>query len=156
MFRRGGSNERLGNYKKSDEDLLLALKISPNDSYTLNYLAYSWLERKMNISKAVKMLEIANKINENDPYITDSVGWGYFLTGRYDEAEKFMRRAIILMPNDPVINDHYGDILWKLNKKLQAKFYWESVLNLEDTEDDMIEKVKIKLLKGLKIESNSS
>ena len=67
-----------------------------------------------------------------------------------------MRRAIILMPNDPVINDHYGDILWKLNKKLQAKFYWESVLNLEDTEDDMIEKVKIKLLKGLKIESNSS
>ena len=156
LFRRGGSNERLGNYKKSDEDLLLALKISPNDSYTLNYLAYSWLERKMNISKAVKMLEIANKINENDPYITDSVGWGYFLTGRYDEAEKFMRRAIILMPNDPVINDHYGDILWKLNKKLQAKFYWESVLNLEDTEDDMIEKVKIKLLKGLKIESNSS
>ena len=135
---------------------MLALKISPNDSYTLNYLAYSWLERKMNISKAVKMLEIANKINENDPYITDSVGWGYFLTGRYDEAEKFMRRAIILMPNDPVINDHYGDILWKLNKKLQAKFYWESVLNLEDTEDDMIEKVKIKLLKGLKIESNSS
>jgi tetratricopeptide (TPR) repeat protein len=135
---------------------LLALKISPNDSYTLNYLAYSWLERKMNISKAVKMLEIANKINENDPYITDSVGWGYLLTGRYDEAEKFMRRAIILMPNDPVINDHYGDILWKLNKKLQAKFYWESVLNLEDTEDDMIEKVKIKLLKGLKIESNSS
>ena len=156
LFRRGGSNERLGNYKKSDEDLLLALKISPNESYTLNYLAYSWLERKMNISKAVKMLEIANKINENDPYITDSVGWGYFLTGRYDEAEKFMRRAIILMPNDPVINDHYGDILWKLNKKLQAKFYWESVLNLEDTEDDMIEKVKIKLLKGLKIESNSS
>ena len=60
------------------------------------------------------------------------------------------------MPNEPVINDHYGDILWKLNKKLQAKFYWESVLNLEDTEDDMIEKVKIKLLKGLKIESNSS
>ena len=156
LFRRGGSNERLGNYKKSDEDLLLALKISPNESYTLNYLAYSWLERKMNISKAVKMLEIANKINENDPYITDSVGWGYFLMGRYDEAEKFMRRAIILMPNDPVINDHYGDILWKLNKKLQAKFYWESVLNLEDTEDDMMEKVKIKLLKGLKIESNSS
>ena len=156
LFRRGGSNERLGNYKKSDEDLLLALKISPNESYTLNYLAYSWLERKMNISKAVKMLEIANKINENDPYITDSVGWGYFLTGRYDEAEKFMRRAIILMPNDPVINDHYGDILWKLNKKLQAKFYWKSVLNLKDTEDDMIEKVKIKLLKGLKIESNSS
>ena len=44
-----------------------------------------------------------------------------------------MRRAIILMPNDPVINDHYGDILWKLNKKLQAKFYWKSVLNLKDT-----------------------
>ncbi len=155
LFRRGGSYERLGNYEKSDKDLLLALRILPNDSYTLNYLAYSWLERKINILRAVKMLEIAYKNNENDPYIADSVGWGYFLTGRYVEAEKFMKKAIILMPNDPIVNDHYGDILWSLNKKLQAKFYWQSVLNFEDTKKKMLEKVKIKLLKGLKVESKN-
>ena len=63
------------------------------------------------------MLEIAYKNNKDDPYITDSIGWGYYLIGKYEEAERLMRKAIILMPNDPIVNDHYGDILWKLNKK---------------------------------------
>ena len=44
-LQRGGSFERLGKYEKSDKDLLDALKIIPNNSYVLNYLAYSWLER---------------------------------------------------------------------------------------------------------------
>ncbi len=156
LFRRGGSNERLGNYLESDKDLLEALKILPDNSYTLNYLAYSWLERKINILKAVEMLETAYKNNEEDPYITDSVGWGYYLIGKYQKAEKFMRKAIMLMPNDPIVNDHYGDILWRLNKKLQAKYYWESVLNLEDAEEEMKAKIKIKLLIGPEVENNNS
>ena len=156
LFRRGGSYERLSNFERSDKDLLTALKIVPDNSYTLNYLAYSWLERKINISKAVKMLEIAYKNNEDDPYITDSVGWGYYLTGRYTEAEKFMRKAITLMPNDPIVNDHYGDILWSLNKKIQAKYYWNSVIGFKDTEKDMLEKVKKKLLVGPNIDNNNS
>ena len=156
LFRRGGSKERMGDYKDSDKDLLQALKIVPDDSYVLNYLAYSWLEREINISKAVAMLEIAYKNNKDDPYITDSIGWGYYLIGKYEEAERLMRKAIILMPNDPIVNDHYGDILWKLNKKIQAKYYWKSVLNFKDTEIKMREKIKIKLLTGPKIENNNS
>ena len=45
-----------------------------------------------------------------------------------------MERAIIIMPKDPVINDHFADCLWKNNKKIQARYYWKYVLNLEDTE----------------------
>ena len=59
LYRRGGSFERLGEYEKSDKDLLEALKIIPNNSYVLNYLAYSWLERGQNINKAILMLEKA-------------------------------------------------------------------------------------------------
>ena len=149
LYRRGGSFERLGEYEKSDKDLLEALKIIPNNSYVLNYLAYSWLERGQNINKAILMLEKAYKENENDPYIIDSVGWGYFLVGKYNDAEKYMRRAIELMPNDPIVNDHYGDILWRLNRKIQAKYFWNSVLKMDDAEKEMIEKIKVKLINGL-------
>ena len=149
LYRRGGSFERLGQYEKSDKDLLEALKIIPNNSYVLNYLAYSWLERGQNINKAILMLEKAYKENENDPYIIDSVGWGYFLVGKYNDAEKYMRRAIELMPNDPIVNDHYGDILWRLNRKIQAKYFWNSVLKMDDAEKEMIEKIKVKLINGL-------
>ena len=149
LYRRGGSFERIGQYEKSDKDLLEALKIIPNNSYVLNYLAYSWLERGQNINKAILMLEKAYKENENDPYIIDSVGWGYFLVGKYNDAEKYMRRAIELMPNDPIVNDHYGDILWRLNRKIQAKYFWNSVLKMDDAEKEMIEKIKVKLINGL-------
>ena len=149
LYRRGGSFERIGKYEKSDKDLLNALKIIPNNSYVLNYLAYSWLERNQNINKAILMLEKAYKENENDPYIIDSVGWGYFLVGKYNDAEKYMRRALELMPNDPIVNDHYGDILWKLNRKIQAQYFWNSVLKMEDAEKEMIEKIKVKLINGL-------
>ncbi len=149
LYRRGGSFERIGKYEKSDKDLLKALKIIPNNSYVLNYLAYSWLERDQNINKAISMLEKAYKENENDPYIIDSVGWGYFLVGKYNDAEKYMRRALELMPNDPIVNDHYGDILWKLNRKIQAQYFWNSVLKMEDAEKEMIEKIKVKLINGL-------
>ena len=156
LYKRGGSYERLGNYEKSDIDLLAALKIIPDNSYVLNYLAYSWLERDYKISKAIKMLEVAHEQNENDPYIIDSVGWGYYLIEKFEEAELFMRRALELMPNDPIVNDHYGDILWSLNRKIQAKYFWNNVLKLKDVDDETRIRIKTKLLKGPKKINESS
>ena len=155
LYRRGGSYERIKEYKKSDRDLLSALDLIPNNSYVLNYLAYSWLERDKNINKAISMLEKAYKENDNDPYIIDSVGWGYYLVGRYTDAEKYMRRAIELMPNDPIVNDHYGDILWKMNRKIQARYFWKSVLKMNDTEKEMADSIKEKLIKGLPKKKNN-
>jgi len=150
LFRRGGSHERLSEFDKSDKDLLKSLEMNPDDPYVLNYLAYSWLERDYKIDTAIEMLEKAYNVKKNDPYILDSVGWAYYLVDDLDNAEKFLKKAIKLMPQDPIVNDHYGDILWKMNRKIQAKYYWESVLNSKDTEEKMKDSVKFKLLKGLK------
>ena len=150
LYRRGGSYERMGNYEKSDEDLLHALKIDPSDAYILNYLAYSWLERDYKINEAMDMLKTAYDLKSNDPYIIDSIGWAYFLIEDYVEAEKYLKRAVELMPDDPIVNDHYGDILWKLNRKIQARYFWNNVLTFDGTGDDMREKINIKVVEGLK------
>jgi len=150
LYRRGGSYERLGQYQKSDSDLLLSLEIIPEDPYVINYLAYSWLERNYKIQEAIQMLERAYEQKKSDPYIIDSIGWGYYLNGDYAKAEKYLKQAIQLMPNDPIVNDHYGDILWKLDRKLQARYFWESVLNFKTTEDDIKKSILKKLLKGPK------
>ena len=150
LYRRGGSYERLGNYEDADKDLLNSLKINPNDAYVLNYLAYSWLERDYKINEAIEMLETAYALKSNDPYIIDSIGWAYFMVEDYLKAEKFMRRAVELMPGDPIVNDHYGDILWKLNRKIQARYFWENVIGMEEAEQKMLDKINIKLIVGLK------
>ncbi len=80
LYRRGGSYERIGEYLKSDEDLIRSLNIRPNDPYVMNYLAYGWLDRNYKINDAMKMLEQAYEQKKDDPYIIDSVGWAYYLT----------------------------------------------------------------------------
>jgi len=149
LYRRGGSYERLGDYVSSDKDLLKSLEVNPDDAYVLNYLAYSWLEREYKIDLSLQMLEKAYTARSNDPYIIDSIGWAYYLTGNYTKAENFIKRAAGLMPQDPIVNDHYGDILWKLDRKIQARYFWGNVLNLKKAEDEMKKNVKIKLIEGL-------
>ena len=149
LYRRGSSYERIGEYDNADKDLLSSLEINSEDAYVLNYLAYSWLERDYNIDEAIIMLETAYKLKNDDPYIIDSIGWAYYIIEDYKRAEEFLKRAVVLMPDDPIVNDHYGDILWKLNRKIQARYFWRSVLNMEDAEEDMIENINNKLVNGL-------
>jgi tetratricopeptide (TPR) repeat protein len=149
LYKRGVSYERLKLWKKSENDLIRSLSLAPEEPYVLNYLAYSWLERNINLEKSIEMLKIAFNKKREDPYIIDSLGWGMYLTGRYEEAEKFLRKAVQLMPLDPIVNDHYADILWKLNKNLQANYFWNYVLNLETTENEMKDKIKTKLILGV-------
>ena len=149
LYRRGSSYERIGDYTKSDRDLLKSLEIDPDDAYVLNYLAYSWLERGHKVDRALQMLKKAYETKGNDPYIIDSIGWAYYLIDNYVKAEIFLKRAVELMPEDPIVNDHYGDILWKLNRKIQARYFWENVLNLEETKDEMKKNIKDKLFEGL-------
>ena len=149
LYRRGGSYERINQYDKSDVDLMRSLEINSEDPYTMNYLAYGWLERNYKVEEAIQILEKAYSIKNNDPYISDSVGWGYYLIGDYINAEKYLRKAVELLPDDPITNDHYGDVLWQLNRKIQAKYFWNNVLEFEDTEEKMKKKIKIKLLNGL-------
>tara|TARA_Y100000591_G_C21846297_1_gene708931 strand:+ start:1381 stop:3063 length:1683 start_codon:yes stop_codon:yes gene_type:complete len=149
LYRRGGSYERIKKYQRADEDLTNSLKINPDDAYVLNYLAYSWLERNLKIDEAIEMLEIAYAAKNNDPYIIDSIGWAYYLIKDYIKAENFLRRAVELMPNDPIVNDHYGDILWKLDRKIQARYFWSNVLALDNVDEEMLKKIDIKLVDGL-------
>ena len=149
LYRRGGSFERIGEYTKADRDLLHSIKINPNDAYVLNYLAYSWLERDFKIDEAIKMLEKAYSLRNDDPYIIDSIGWAYYLTNDFPKAEKYLKRAVELMPHDPIVNDHYGDILWKLDRKIQARYFWANVLKMDDAEKKIIDSINIKMIKGL-------
>ena len=87
-------------------------------------------------------------MESNDPYIIDSIGWAYYLIDDFIKAEEFLKRAVALMPDDPIVNDHYGDILWKLDRKIQARYFWLMVLEMENVEKDLINQINNKLIIG--------
>ena len=149
LDRRGTSFERLGDWEKAEKDLIESLEILPDQAYVLNYLAYSWIDRGINLDKGLKMLKRASKLRENDGYIIDSLGWAYYAKKNYSEAEFFLQRAVELMPSDPVINDHYADTLWMLNKNIQARYLWNYILELDDVEQKLKDTISKKLIFGL-------
>ena len=146
---RGVAYERIGKWDKAEKDLLSSLKAEPDQAYVINYLAYSWIEKGIKIERSLKMLERANSLESNDPYIIDSLGWALFKLKRYKDSKNYLQLAVKLMPADPVVNDHYGDVLWKNGNKIQARYYWNFVLNLNETEKDLKSKIKNKLIQGI-------
>ncbi len=146
---RGVAYERIGEWKRAEKDLLASLEVNPDQAYVINYLAYSWIEQGIKINQSLNMLEKANKLRSNDPYITDSLGWALFKLERFKEAKDYLQLAVRLLPADPVVNDHYGDVLWKNGNKIQARYYWNYVLNLKQTEDELKKIIEQKLIKGL-------
>ena len=69
-----------------------------------------------------------------------------FFNGNFS---KNIKKAVELMPDDPTVNDHYGDILWKLNRNIQARYFWNYVLKLEDVDEDIKKKINIKITEGI-------
>lgn len=149
LYKRGTCYERIKNYTNADNDFEKSLKIVPDEPYVLNYLGYSWLERSFKIDDAMRMLKEAYQLKSNDPYITDSIGWAYFMVNDFENSKKYLQKAVILMPYDPIVNDHYGDVLWKMGNKIQARYFWSSVLKFDDADKEIKEKIKTKLTFGL-------
>ena len=149
LERRGMAYERIDNWELSEKDLLASLEIIPDEPYVMNYLAYSWIEKNKNIEKALTMLRKANDLKKNNGYITDSLGWALYKLENFSEAKKYLEMAIILMPRDPIINDHFADCLWMNNYKIQARYYWNNVLKSDDADEELKTKVEKKLLFGL-------
>ena len=127
----------------------MSLEILPDQPYVLNYLAYSWIDKGINLDKGLKMLKKASSLQVNDGYIIDSLGWAYYTKKNYIEAKELLQRAVELLPSDPIINDHYADSLWMLNKNIQARYIWNYVLNLDEAEEELKDKINKKLIFGI-------
>ena len=145
---RGIAYEQIGDWVKAEKDFLDSLDAKPDQAYVINYLAYSWIEKGVKIEKSLEMLKKANKLRSNDGYITDSLGWALYKLRKYKEAKVYLKKAVQLMPSDPIVNDHFADILWMNGNKLQARYYWKYVLNLEETDINLKNKINKKILNG--------
>lgn len=147
-YARAVAFERMGDWDKAEIDFRTALKLSPNQPSTLNYLGYSLVEKRIKLDEAQELIERAVKGRPNDGFITDSLGWLLYRVGKFEEAVAPMERAAELMPTDPVINDHLGDVYWQVGRHREAQFQWSRAMSFEPEEKDAI-RIRRKLDVGL-------
>ncbi|MBT8416752.1 MAG: tetratricopeptide repeat protein [Silicimonas sp.] len=135
FFARGISHERTDQWEKAEADFRRALELQPEQPQVMNYLGYSFLEMQTNLDEALDLIERAVALRPDSGFIIDSLGWGLYRLGRYQEAVAHMEKAVELMPIDPVVNDHLGDVYWAVGRGREAEFQWHRALSFIDHED---------------------
>ena len=147
-FYRGILYEKQKNFVKMESDFREALKISPNQPDVLNFLGYALVEQRKKLPEALQMIKMAVSEKPKSGYIIDSLGWVFYRLSKYELAIEPMERAVELLPVDPIINDHLGDVYWKVGRKREAKFQWKRSLSFFPNEVDA-ERIRQKLKLGL-------
>jgi len=154
-FARGIALEREGRWDEAERDFRKALDLFPDQPSVLNYLGYSYVEKRENLDEALDMIQRAVAARPFDGYIRDSLGWVYYRLGRYQEAVEEMERAVELMPIDPVVNDHLGDTYWAVGRIREAQFQWKRALSFVTDETNLDElnpdRIRRKLEVGLDV-----
>jgi tetratricopeptide (TPR) repeat protein len=147
-FRYAAAHERLKNIEEAEKlfrktlELIKANETSgENPEFTatvLNYLAYMWIERGENLDEAGPMARDALELTPGSGAIADTVGWYHFQKGNYPRALVELKKAERLIEEpDPVILDHLGQTLAKLDEKEFAAEYFRKALELDPKNEEL-------------------
>ncbi len=122
----GDVYNQLKDHKKSDDAYDKALRIKPDDAYVLNNYSYYLSLRNEKLDKAREMARKATELSPDNPSFQDTFGWVLYKLGEYEEAEKWIKKAIDNEEADSAVElEHYGDVLYRLNRKNDAFDYWQ-------------------------------
>jgi tetratricopeptide (TPR) repeat protein len=145
-----------GEAKNVDEAIRymrIVLGLNPDHASALNYVGYTFAERGENLDEAEAMISRALELRPDDGYITDSLGWVYYMRARplleqgnvkearlwLDKAVDELEKAAELTGGDPVISEHLGDAHLALGEKLRALEYYEEAERLEPRPEEQPE-----------------
>lgn len=128
--------ERIGKLDVMEAELRKAIQLRPDFAAAYNALGYSFADRNIKLNEAKTLIETALKLQPNDHYILDSLGWVHYRLGNLALAAEYLRKAYEIQA-DPEIAAHLGEVLWKQGLQEEAKKIWANALK-DYPENDML------------------
>ncbi len=127
-FELGALYERRQRYDEAERAFRAALAKDDRHAPALNYLGYMLAERGQRLEESIDLIRRALAIDpENGAYL-DSLGWAYFKSNQLNEAEPHLQRAAAQLVTNSVVQDHLGELFFKLGRFDQAIAAWERAL----------------------------
>jgi len=130
LFNRAAAFEGLKQYNEAAGQIKKLFTIEPDNIEALNFLGYLYAEQGVQLDEAEKLIRRALKEHPDNGYYLDSLAWVHYQRAEYDKALAVQREAIGLVPNDPVMREHLGDMLWKSGKLDEARATWKDAIKL--------------------------
>jgi len=122
--------ERQGRPEALEAQLQYILSIDPDHVNANNALGYTLADQNRRLDEAQILLERAEQLEPDNPYILDSVGWYHYRRGDLARALGYLRRAWDAMPAGDVAA-HLGEVLWMMQRRDDAQAIWQEGLRLE-------------------------
>ncbi len=139
--------EKANQLELMERQLRHIIQIAPDNQHAYNALGYSLADRNIRLQESYDLIRKASDLAPDDPYIMDSLGWVEFRLGRYEDAEKTLRRAFAIKA-DPEIAAHLGEVLWVLGREQEARQLWRDA-NAKDPKNltlkGTLERLQVKL-----------
>jgi tetratricopeptide (TPR) repeat protein len=141
-FSLGAAYERAGRYNDADTTFQRLIAVDSSHAGALNYLGYMYADRGEHLEISLRLIERAVQIEpENSAYL-DSYAWVLFKLERVGEADVQIRKAFEhVNVEDPVMYDHFGDILARQGLLEQAREQWAKALKLDPDNETIKEKL---------------
>jgi len=119
------------------------LKIDPQNYLAMNNYAYYLSLRSVKLDVAEKLSNLVVQNNPNNATYLDTYAWVLFKKKDYQLAKFYMESALSTSTEEnPVLVEHYGDILFFLNEKDKAVQQWEKSLKMGNRSKVLPEKIK--------------
>lgn len=143
-FELGSALERLNRTDSAAMAFKKVLSLQPHDAVAANYLGYMWAEKGLNLDSAQILIEQALDIDPGNGAYLDSYAWVLYRRGEYERAYEFMKMALEHIENDPVVLEHFGDILERLDRPDAALEAYRRAQEFEPVDGKRIaEKIRV-------------
>jgi predicted phage terminase large subunit-like protein len=125
-----------------EKDYENAIKLEPNNPFTLNNYAYYLSLRKNQLERAKKMSRKTLDIAPDNGSFLDTYAWICFQLGQYQEALLYQEKAVEIEKEDKkTIYEHYGDILSKVGNIEKAVVYWQKSMDAGNSNKVLKQKI---------------
>jgi len=138
-FELGAVFDKQKNFAEAETAFRQVLAREPENAGALNYLGYMLAERGERLDESVGYLKKALEKDPDNGSFLDSLGWAYFKAGKFDLAEQNLRRAAEQLTINSVIQEHYGQLLFKVGRFEEAIAAWNRALSGDGTSIDRVE-----------------
>ena len=130
-FLLGSFYDKVGNTNGVIESMNRVLEKNPEHIQAMNYLAYTFAEKGIELERAESLARRAYRATPNDGYVMDTLGWVLFKRGKTEEAIVTLEKAFLIQNSESIIAEHLGDAYYKSQMTMKAKLMYQQAVRLE-------------------------
>ncbi len=131
-------------YLQSDKYYEKAIEADESNLIVMNNYSYFLSTRGEKLDRALELITKVCQVEPNNFIYLDTYAWVLYKKKKFEKSREVIERTLTIGGlEDPDILEHYGDILFQLNKKQEAIIYWKKAIEKGGNKEEILKKLEL-------------